>query len=186
MKNKQQSSIPAKKAIICQRCPPSNRFVEHRKGCTDEEKFCSFVDCPRCRCILVSRAAVRKHLNVCMRGVNGQERRDRLDSRKHVRYTFDPLKLVTCAKCKTWQHEDELFLAVLVHALFCNNRSAGPPAPALMAHRTFYPDCREFFKLPLQVAVRVKKVLTDERQLRKNLKFADLLKRAEELATALP
>ena len=128
---------------------------------------------------------MRKHFNVCMRGANRQERRDRLDSRKHIRYTFDPLKLITCSKCKNWQHEDELFLAL--HELFCSDRNAGAPAPALVAHRLFYPDCKEFFKLPVQEDVRIKKILNGKRQLRKNIKFADLLKRAEQaLATAPP
>ena len=184
-KAKPNSNRAAKKAIICQRCPPSNRFVDHREGCTDEDKFCSFVDCPRCGCILVSRTALRKHLNTCMRGPNRQERRNRLDSRKHVRYTFDPLKLLTCNNCKTWQHEDGSYLAV--HELFCGERSAGAPAPALMAHHTFYPDCKEIFKIPLQAAVRIKKLMTDKRPLRRNPKFADLLKRAEQaLVTAPP
>ena len=169
----------------CKRCPPENKFVDHADDCDDAEVFTSYVDCPRCRCILVSRAKFRKHNNKCQPGRTVKKRRDRFSARELVRYTFEPMKLIVCDHCKKWQHTDELFVAV--HELFCHTVDRRGPAPAIARHSAFYPEFGDKFAIPLNVAVEIRKIFSRRGMLQSLPRFKELWRMTElAFATVAP
>ena len=172
--------------VTCRRCADVTSFGAHAKRCPKKSKYRRYVECPRCRAIMLTRAQLRQHLDKCLAGdpsLTAAQRRTKYSPEQLMTTHPDELQLAKCEHCKQYRQFDNRILAL--HEVLCRGVEPGKPPPRLPSRASLLRQDGDV-ELPLKVAVAVSKIFKRFPRLQVSVRVGFLYRAAERVITLAP